>query len=123
SPTVAAVAKAGGYDVVVTTASVLGKDLAPRVATRLGAGLASDISRVEVADGKLRYKRPMYAGNAIATMEITTPVQVVSVRQAEFTAATPSGGDSPVAKVAIEKQPSADRVEFISIEEVKSSRP
>ena len=121
SPTVAAASK--GYDVVVVTASVFGKDLAPRVAAKLGAGYASDISRVEANGGKLTYKRPMYAGNAIATMEITSPVQVVSVRQAEFEAAAPSGGASATSNVAVEKQASADRVEFISLEEVKSERP
>ena len=123
SPTVATVAKTGGYDVVVATASVFGKDLAPRVATKLGAGYASDISRVEVQGGKLSYKRPMYAGNAIGAMEVTTALQVITVRQAEFEAAAPSGGASPSEKVAIEKQSSADRVEFLSMDEVKSSRP
>jgi electron transfer flavoprotein alpha subunit len=123
SPTAAAVAKAGGYTVVVITASVFGKDLGPRLAARLGAGFASDISRVAVEAGKLAYKRPMYAGNAIGAMEVTTPVQVVTVRQAEFEAAAPSGGASAVAKVAVEKQPAAERVEFVSFDEVKSERP
>jgi electron transfer flavoprotein alpha subunit len=124
SPTVAAVAKSGGYDVVVITASSFGKDLAPRVAARLDAGLASDIARVEIDGGKLVYKRPVYAGNAIATMAVTTAVQVVTVRQAEFEAAAPSGGSSAVSKVAIEKQAAGDRVEFVAFEEsVKSARP
>jgi electron transfer flavoprotein alpha subunit len=124
SPTIAAVAKSGAYDVVVITASAYGKDLAPRVAARLDAGLASDIARVEVEGGKLAYKRPMYAGNAIATMTVTTPVHVVTVRQAEFEAATPSGGASMISKVSIEKQASADKVEFVAFEEsVKSARP
>jgi electron transfer flavoprotein alpha subunit len=123
SPTATAVAEAGKYDVVVATASVFGKDLAPRIAARLGAGYASDISRLETQDGKLAFKRPMFAGNAIASMELTTPVQVVSVRQAEFEAAQPSGGSSTIANVAVQKQPSAERVEFLSFDEVKSTRP
>jgi electron transfer flavoprotein alpha subunit len=124
SPTVAAAARAGGYDVVAITASSYGKDLAPRVAARLEAGVASDIARVEVEGGKLAFKRPMYAGNAIATMTVGTAVSVVTVRQAEFSAAAPSGGSSAVAKVAVEKQPSAERVEFVAFEEsVKSARP
>lgn len=121
SPTVAAAAT--GYDVVVITASVFGKDLAPRVASKLGAGYASDIAKVEVVGTKLAYKRAMYAGNAVATMEVTTPVQVVSVRQSEFTPAAASGGASPTKSVAVQKQASADRVEFVSLEEVKSERP
>lgn len=123
SPTVATVARTGGYDVVAMTATVFGKDLAPRVAARLGAGLASDISRVEAVGGKLVYKRPMYAGNVIATMSIHTPVQVVTVRQSEFQPASPSGGQSAIQNVAVEKNPVADRVEFLSFEQIKSSRP
>src|SRR5258708_38212400 len=52
APTVAAVAKAGGYDTVAVTASSYGKDLAPRVAAKLGAGYAPDINAVKVHGGK-----------------------------------------------------------------------
>ena len=48
APTVAAVAKAGGYDTIAFTASTFGKDLAPRVAAKLGAGYAPDINQVKV---------------------------------------------------------------------------
>ncbi|MFO0645039.1 MAG: electron transfer flavoprotein subunit alpha/FixB family protein [Polyangiales bacterium] len=123
APTVADVAKKGGYTVVVATASSFGKDLTPRVAVRLGAGLAPDISRVENQGGALVYKRPMYAGNAIGTMQVTTAVQVVSVRQSEFSAAVPSGGASAVSAVAASPAPNAARVQFVSFEEVKSERP
>ena len=123
APTVADLAKKGGYTVVAMTASSFGKDLAPRVAVRLGAGLAPDISRVENQGGALVYKRPMYAGNATGTMQVTTPVQVVSVRQSEFEAAAPSGGASPVSAGAASPAPNAERVQFVSFEEVKSARP
>ncbi len=121
TPTVAEAAK--GYAVVAVTASSFGKDLAPRVAVRLGAGLASDISAVEASGGALTYRRPMYAGNANAKMQITTAVQVVSARQSEFAAAAPSGGASPVEKVAVVANPLAGRVEFLGFDEVKSARP
>lgn len=123
SPTVSHTAKGGGYSVVVVTASSFGKDLAPRVAARLGAGLASDISSVDASSGALVYKRPMYAGNATATMQVTTPVQVVSVRQSEFEPAAPSGGASAVQAVAAQDAPAAARVQFLSFDEVKSERP
>ncbi len=123
APTAADVAKKGGYSVVAVTASSFGKDLAPRVAVRLGAGLAPDISRVESSGGALVYKRPIYAGNAVATMQVTTAVQVVSVRQSEFEAAAPSGGASPVTAVAASPAPNASRVQFVGFEEVKSERP
>jgi electron transfer flavoprotein alpha subunit len=123
APTVAAVAK-GGFDVVVVTASSFGKDLAPRVAAKLGAGYASDISGVKADGGKLSYKRPMFAGNAYGWCEITTATQVVSVRQSEFSAAEASGGASPVEKVAAAPaDAAAARVEFVSLEASKSERP
>jgi electron transfer flavoprotein alpha subunit len=119
--TVAAAAK--NYGVVLTTASTYGKDLLPRVAAKLGAGIASDISKVSVEGGKIQYKRPVYAGNVFATLEVTTPIQAVSVRQSEFEAAAPSGGNSPVEELAVVADPAASKVEFVSIETVKSSRP
>ncbi len=123
APTIAAVAK-GGFDVVVVTASSFGKDVAPRVAAKLGAGYAPDISAVSTKDGKLSYKRPIFAGNAYGHCEIATASQVVSVRQSEFPAAEPSGGASPVESVALApKDPAADRVEFVSLEAGKSERP
>ncbi len=121
APTVAAAAK--GYGVVVSTASTFGKDLMPRVAARLGAGFASDISKVQVEGGKLSYKRPTYAGNVYAIMEITTPIHVVSVRQSEFEAAAESGGASPIEELAAVADPVASKVEFIGIQAVKSARP
>lgn len=123
APTVADLAKKGGYSIVVMTASSFGKDLAPRVAVRLGAGLAPDISRVERSGDAFVYKRPMYAGNAIGTMQVTTPVQVVTVRQSEFEAASPSGGASQVVTSAASPAPHAARVQFVGFEEVKSARP
>jgi len=120
----ATVAQLGkGYGVVLATASTYGKDLLPRVAAKLSAGLASDISKVNVEGGKLSYKRPTYAGNVYATMEVTTPIQVVTVRQSEFEQAPASGGSSPVETLAAVADPAASKVQFVSIESVKSARP
>jgi len=122
APTIVAIAKTG-FDVVVVTASSFGKDLAPRVAAKLGAGYASDISAVKV-DGGLSYKRPMYAGNAYGWCKIATPSQVVSVRQSEFSAAEASGGSSPVESATVAPvDPAASRVEFVRQEAAKSERP
>jgi electron transfer flavoprotein alpha subunit len=123
-PTVAKVAKDGGWDTVVATASSFGKDLAPRIAARLGAGYAPDINLVKIEGGKRTYRRPMYAGNAFGWLEITTPVHVVSVRQTEFPAAEPSGGKSPVENIArAPDEPAASRVEFVKLEAGSSERP
>ena len=112
-----------GYDVIIACASAYGKDLLPRVAAKLGAGVASDISAVHVEGGKLSYTRPMYAGNVSGTVEVLTPKQVVTVRQSEFDAAAESGGSSPVEEAAVTADPVADKVEFVGVEVVKSERP
>ncbi|HEX4447240.1 MAG TPA: electron transfer flavoprotein subunit alpha/FixB family protein [Polyangiaceae bacterium] len=124
APTAAAVVKAGGFDTVAVTATSFGKDLAPRLAAKLGAGYAPDINAVKVDGVKRLYRRPTYAGNALSWLEIATPMQVVSVRQTEFTAAEPSGGASPVEAAA--KAPddaAAAQVEFQKLEVGKSERP
>ncbi len=122
APSVAAVAQ--GTSLVVATASSFGKDLLPRVAARLGAAYAGDCSGVSAEGGKLVYKRPMFAGNASGYCTLETPVQVASVRQSEFSPAEPSGGSSPVEKVAkAAVGAAASRVEYVGLEAVKSARP
>jgi electron transfer flavoprotein alpha subunit len=124
APTVAQVAKSGAYDTVVVTASSYGKDLAPRVATKLGAGYAPDINLVKVDGGKKSYRRPTYAGNAFSWLEIATPIHVVSVRQTEFPAAEPAGGASPVeAAAAAPADAAAARVEHLKLVTGSSERP
>jgi electron transfer flavoprotein alpha subunit len=124
APSVAAVVKAGGWDTVVVTASAFGKDLAPRLAAKLAAGYAPDINGVKVDGGKRQYRRPQYSGSVFSWLEITTPLQVVSVRQTEFPAAEPSGGASPVETAAkAPDDPAAARVEFLKLETTKSERP
>jgi electron transfer flavoprotein alpha subunit len=123
APTVVAAAKSS-FDVVVAAASAYGKDLMARVAAALDAGYANDISLVKTEGGKIKYKRPMFAGNAYGWCEIATPVQVVSIRQSEFAAATPSGGASPVESMPVAPaNAAAGRVEFVSFDQVKSERP
>ena len=124
APTIAGVAKSGGFDTVVVTASSYGKDVAPRIAAKLGAGYAPDINQVKVDGAKRVYRRPMFAGNAQGYCEITTPIHVVSVRQTEFAPAEPSGGASPIEAVALAAaDAAASRVEFVSLEQGKSERP
>ena len=124
APTIAEVAKSGGYDIIAVTASSFGKDVAPRVAAKLGAGYAPDISKVSAEGGKLTFKRPVFAGNAFATAELTTPMQVYSVLQSEFAPAEPSGGASPIEDAPLAaKDPAAERVEFVALGEGKSERP
>jgi electron transfer flavoprotein alpha subunit len=113
------VANAKGCDIVVATASAIGKDLLPRVAVRLDAGMASDITGIN-DDGN--FVRPMYAGNAIATIAIESAKKVVSVRATAFDAAAKSG-KAEVEKVSVSIDASALKMKFVSFNETKSDRP
>ena len=73
-----------GIETVIGTATAVGKDLLPRLAARLGAGMASDITAI--VDAKA-YERSLYAGNALATIAIEGAPRVVSVRATAFDAA------------------------------------
>ncbi|MBL8740598.1 MAG: electron transfer flavoprotein subunit alpha/FixB family protein [Myxococcales bacterium] len=122
APTVASAAK--GFTVVVATASSYGKDLMPRVAARLGAGYAGDITGVVAEGGAVKYKRPMFAGNAFGFAKVETPVHIVSVRQSAFAPADASGGSSPIEAVSLTAPgAAASRVEFLGVEAVKNTRP
>ena len=122
APVVAAQAK--GFDVIVGTASSFGKDLLPRVGGRLDASYAADVSDIQKDGSELSFKRPMFAGNAYGFCTLGTPQKVVSVRQSEFDAAEPSGGASPVSDVPVTAPgAAAQRVEFVSLDQVKSERP
>lgn len=122
APTVAA--SADGYTVLCATASSFGKDLMPRVAARLDAAYAGDCSGVSVSGGQLSYKRPMFAGNAFGHVTLGTKVQVVTVRQSEFGAQAATQGSSPIVNVPfIPPGKAAERIEFVSMDQVQSARP
>ncbi len=78
-------AAAGGYGALVFAASATGKDLAPRVAARLGVALAQDVTDVAVEAGVVAVVRPVYAGKALLTLRVTSRPAVVSLRPNVFT--------------------------------------
>ncbi len=82
--TAAAAVKAGSYGAVLVAATAAGKDLAPRIAARLDAPLATDVTGVGFADGKVTATRPVYAGRAIQQVTFDAPVAVLSVRPNTF---------------------------------------
>jgi len=117
APQVAKLAE--GYGYVVGPSTTFGKDLMPRVAALLGAPQVSDVMAVESAT---RLRRPVYAANAIATVEIPAgrPV-VMTVRVASFQA-VPEGGSAPVEAVTLDvKLPLTTR--FVSVSAARSDRP
>ena len=97
APQVAKLAEGAAF--VLGPSTTFGKDLMPRVAALIGAPQLSDVMAVESAT---RFRRPVYAANAIATVEVPSGRQVVAtVRVASFQAA-PSGGAAPIETVALE---------------------
>jgi electron transfer flavoprotein alpha subunit len=88
---IADAAKAKGATVILGAATAAGKDVLPRVAARLGAGYAGDVTGLALADGRLQAVRPVYAGKAIATTTFSTAVQVASTRPNVFAAAEQTG--------------------------------
>jgi electron transfer flavoprotein alpha subunit len=90
---------ADGYTHVFGPSTTFGKDLMPRIAALLGVGQVSDAM---AAEGPHRFKRPIYAGNAILTVDVPQDAKVVAtVRVASFEAA-PSDGSAPVEKVSLD---------------------
>jgi electron transfer flavoprotein alpha subunit len=75
--------------VVLLPYTAMGKDLAPRVAARVGAGLVSDVVKLEVKDGRLEARRPMYAGKALATVRWEGEPQMATLRPNVFPLGTP----------------------------------
>jgi len=113
------VALAGPYTHVLGPSTTFGKDLMARVAGLLGAPQVSDIMGIESPS---RFRRPIYAGNAILTVEAEAGVKVVgTVRMASFEAAG-GGGSAPIEKVALSVELPA-HTRFISVSAAKTDRP
>ena len=111
--------KTKSIEMVVATSTALGKDLLPRLAARLGAGMATDVVAFN-EDGTMT--RPMYAGNAIATVALEGTPKVVSVRGTAFDAAKKEGSGE-VEKVAVSLDAAKLGAKFESFAETKSDRP
>ena len=95
------VSLAGGYDTIIAAATTGGKNVMPRVAALLDVMQVSEIVEVVSSD---TFKRPIYAGNAIQTVQSTDAKRVITVRTASFQAA-PEGGQAPVETVAAAANP------------------
>jgi electron transfer flavoprotein alpha subunit len=110
---------AAGYSHVFAPSTTFGKDLAPRVAALLGVSQVSDVMSVE---GPYSFKRPIYAGNAIVTVEVDpSSVVVATIRTASWPAAA-SSGSAPVEALSLDVAlPSHTR--FVALQQGKSDRP
>ncbi|APC05531.1 electron transfer flavoprotein subunit alpha/FixB family protein [Polynucleobacter asymbioticus] len=111
-------ALAGSYSHILAPATANGKNVLPRVAAKLDVAQLSDITKVITAD---TFERPIYAGNAIATVQTGDPVKVITVRTTGFDPAAATGGSAAVEKVAASD--SAGKSSFVGRELTKSDRP
>jgi len=109
---------AGAYSHIVFPATASGKNIAPRVAAKLDVGQVSDITKVVSAD---TFERPIYAGNAIATVQATDAVKVLTVRTTGFDPAAATGGSAAVETVTATATSAA--VTFVGSEIAKNDRP
>ena len=109
---------AGSYSHIVFPATASGKNIAPRVAAKLDVGQISDITKVIAAD---TFERPIYAGNAIATVQSADATKVITVRTTGFDPAAATGGSAAVETQAA--QADSGKSTFLGSEIAKSDRP
>ena len=110
-------ALAGQYSHILFPATAGGKNVAPRVAAKLDVAQISDITKVESAD---TFERPIYAGNALATVQSTDSIKVITVRTTGFDAA-PQGGSASVETVTAVAD--SGKSAYVGSEIAKSDRP
>lgn len=109
---------AGNYSHILAPATASGKNVAPRVAARLDVAQISDITKVVSAD---TFERPIYAGNAIATVQSIDATKVITVRGTGFDAAAATGGSAPVENAAAVE--GSGKSSFVGREVTKNDRP
>lgn len=113
------VANADGYTHILAPASTYGKNFMPRVGAKLDVQPISDIISVESAD---TFKRPVYAGNAVATVQSSDSVKVITIRSTGFDAADSTGGSAEVVAIDAASHISTN-AKFESHELTVSERP
>src|ERR1035437_5121158 len=111
-------ALASNYSHLLFAATASGKNIAPRVAAKLDVGQISDVTKV---DGPDTFERPIYAGNAVATVQSTDAIKVITVRTTGFDAAAASGGTAAIESIAAAA--ASDKTTFMGSEIAKNDRP
>ena len=111
-------ALAAGYTHILFPATAGGKNVAPRVAAKLDVGQVSDITRVDSPD---TFERPIYAGNAMATVQATDAVKVITVRTTGFDPAASQGGTAVIEVVNAVADSGKSR--YVGSEIAKNDRP
>lgn len=109
-------------DIVFIPASVLGKDLAPRVAVKLSAGLVADCTALKVMNGEVIATRPIYAGKAMIDVKVNSRVKLFTLRPNVFTAGTSNGQKASVETLSVELCDDDFTARVLRVE-VQSGRP
>ncbi len=109
---------AGNYSHILAPATASGKNVAPRIAAKLDVAQISDITKVVSAD---TFERPIYAGNAIATVQSIDVTKVITVRGTGFDAAAATGGSAAVENAAAVAD--SGKSSFVGREVTKNDRP
>ena len=109
---------AGSYSHILAPATAYGKNILPRVAAKLDVAQISEITKVDAPD---TFERPIYAGNAIAIVQSSDKVKVITVRTTGFDSAASTGGSAAVESVAAVAD--SGKSSFVSRELAKSDRP
>lgn len=117
------VAKERNARMVLATASTFSKDILPRSAALLDAGMLSDVTAVIPDENDFTFQRVMFAGNAIATVTLEGPIKVFTVRAAAFSAPEKTDSLSAVVSVTVASETLPHLMEFVSREEKPSGRP
>jgi len=106
------------YSHILAPATANGKNVLPRVAAKLDVAQLSDITKVISAD---TFERPIYAGNAIATVQTSDPIKVITVRTTGFDPVSATGGSAAIEKQAAVESKSSSA--FVGRQLTKSDRP
>ena len=112
------VAIAGSYSHLLFPATAAGKNVSPRVAAKLDVGQISDITKIDSPD---TFERPIYAGNAIATVQSLDATKVITVRTTGFDPAAATGGAAAVESIAAVAD--SGKSSFLGSEIAKNDRP
>ena len=120
---IADVVKQRGCDLVVAAATTFAKDILPRAAGLLGGAMASEVVGHQFRDGRLCFRRPLFAGAVVATVALHGKPQIVTVRPSAYAPAGARAECCAISTVAIDEATLPKKIEFEALQSKLSSRP
>jgi electron transfer flavoprotein alpha subunit len=117
------VVKQRGCDLVVAAATTFAKDILPRAAGLLGGAMASEVIGHEFREGRLCFRRPLFAGSVVATVALKGSPQIVTVRPSAYTPAGARSERCAITTVAVDEATLPRKTEFEALQSKLSNRP